>query len=104
MSTGVTPSGSAFSEERAVDANERVLLSGLQFGVELDGLLDAGCRVAAVVVHEAEHRVELLGLQAECHRQGFDDLRRGTIIPALDLAQVRVRHARHPREVPLRYL
>jgi hypothetical protein len=83
---------------------QRLLLSGIEPWVELDGLLDARRRRALVLVHEPEHGVELFRVETECCRQRLDDLRRRPIVAALDLAQVRVGDARHSREVALRNL
>ena len=63
-----------------------------------------GAGSALILVHEAEHRIELLGFQPECLGERLDDLRGRPVVPPLDLAQVRVRHARHPRQVSLRHL
>src|SRR4029078_12673073 len=50
----------ALSEEPEVDAHQRFFLRRLQPRVHLNRLLDAGCRSLVRLVHEAEHRVELL--------------------------------------------
>ena len=48
----------------------------------------------AILIDEAEHRIELLGPQPECHGERLDDLRGRPVVPPLDLAQVRVGHVR----------
>ena len=83
---------------------QRLLLRRFEARVELNSLLDADRSRAVLAVHEAEHRIKLLGLEAERCRQCLHDLRRRPIVAALDLAQVRVGDARHAREIALRNL
>ena len=55
-------------------------------------------------VDEAEHRIELLGLEPKRLCQRLHDLRRRAVVAALDLAQVGIRDAGQLGQVPLRYL
>ena len=67
-----------------------------------DGLLDAWRSARVGLIHETEHRVELLWFETEGRRQRLHDLWRGPVVPTFDLAQIRIGHPRHLGEIPQR--